>query len=108
TFGGTITRDEPGKFNAKDAPAPGACPPRPTTTTTSSSSTSTSTTPTPTTTQSSFTSTTQTSTTTSSTSTTLVAGCAPPFLALGGITFTIGTGTSTCGGAALAAPSPRT
>jgi len=106
TFGGTITRDEPGKFNAKDAPPPGACPPRPTTTTTSSSSTSTSTTPVPTTTSSSVTSTTQTSTTTSSSTTTLVAGCPPPFLALGGITFTIGAGTSTCGGPAFSPLSP--
>ncbi|MGH7340843.1 MAG: hypothetical protein ACREKH_10170, partial [Candidatus Rokuibacteriota bacterium] len=107
TFGGTVTRDVPGKFNAKDAPPPVACPPRPTTTSTSTSSTSSSTSPMPTTTSTSVTSTTQTSTTTSTSTTsttTLVAGCPPPFLALGGIEFTIGAGTATCGGPAFAPP----
>jgi hypothetical protein len=109
TFGGAVTRDEPGKFNAKDAPAPVACPPRPTTTSTSTSSTSSSSVAPPSTTTTSVTSTTQTSTTTSTSTTstsTLVAGCPPPFLALGGIEFTIGAGTSTCGGPAFTPSSP--
>jgi hypothetical protein len=101
TYGGTITRDEMGKFNAKNAPTPGACPPRPTTTSTSTTSTSTSsssTSPMPTTTSSSNTSTTST--------TTLAPGCPPPAIPMGGIEFTIGAGTARCGGPAFVPPSP--
>ena len=108
TFGGAITRDQPGRFNARDAAAPGICPPRPTTTTTSSSSTSSSSSPIPTTTSSSVTSTTATSTTTSTSTTsttTLVPGCAPPLLPLGGIEFSIGAGAASCGGPAFTPPS---
>jgi hypothetical protein len=100
-FGGAVTRDQPGKFNAKDAPAPVACPPRPTTTTTSTTSTSTSTSstsPVPTTTSSSVTSTTST--------TTLAPGCPPPAVPMGGIEFTIGAGTPSCGGPAFVPASP--
>ena len=98
TFGGTITQDVMGKFNAKNAPAPGGCPPKPTTTTTSSTSTSSS---------SSSTSPIPTTTVTSTTSTTtLAAGCPPPALPMGGIEFTIGAGTASCGGPAFTPPSP--
>ena len=98
TFGGVVTRDTLGKFNAKDAPAPVACPPRPTTTTTSTTSTSTS---------SSSTSPVPTTTVTSTTSTTTLApGCPPPAVPMGGVAFTIGAGTASCGGPAFVPASP--
>jgi hypothetical protein len=98
TFGGVVTLDTLGKFNAKNAPTPGGCPPPPTTTSTSSTSTSST---------SSTSSPIPTSTVTSTTSTTtLVPGCPPPAVPLGGIEFTIGLGTSNCGGPAFVPASP--
>ena len=98
TFGGVISQDVVGKFNAKNAPAPMACPPRPTTSTTSTTSTSSS---------SSSTSPVPTTTVTSTTSTTTLSpGCPPPAIPMGGIEFTIGAGTASCGGPAFSPVSP--
>lgn len=84
TFGGTVLRDEPNRFIAKNAPAPGSCPAGgggPTTTVT-----------------------TVTSTTVTSTSSTLVAACPPPANILGSAGFTIQGGTADCGGAGFNTP----
>jgi len=45
---GSIVRDQPGRFAARDAPAPSACPRPPTTTTTTATSSTTTTTAAPT------------------------------------------------------------
>ncbi len=88
TFGGTIIRDMPDRFYAKNAPAPGACPATPTTSSTVSTTTSTS-------------STSSTSTSSTSTSSTLAPACPPPQTSLGNAGFTIVTGTTNCGGPGL-------
>jgi hypothetical protein len=99
-FGGTIRRDQPGRFQAKGALAPVACPAGPTTTTTSSTSTTSPTTvSTTSTTETTSSSETTTSETTSSTTTsTTLASCPPPAVPLGSISFTINPGSPDCGG----------
>jgi hypothetical protein len=112
--GGRIQRDEPGRFRARRAPAPLACPAllgtTSTTTMTPLTSTTlpgaTSSTATSTTATSSTSETSTTSTTVSTTTSTLVAGCAPPALPVGTIEFTIAPGTADCGGPAFTPPSP--
>jgi hypothetical protein len=114
--GGAVTRDEPGRFTARNAPAPVACPIALVTTTTSTSSSTVTTLPGATTTSTvsatsstSVTSTSETSTTattSSSTTSTLVAGCAPPAVAAGAVEFTIAPGTTDCGGPAFMPASP--
>jgi len=88
TFGGTIVRDEPNRFYAKNAPAPATCPVTPTTSSTVSTTSSTS-------------STSSTSTSSTSTSSTLAPSCPPPQTSLGNAGFTIVTGTTNCGGPGL-------
>jgi hypothetical protein len=82
-FGGIIRRDEPGRFQARNAPAPLACPSEATTTTTTATST---------------TETTESSTTVSTSTSTTVPSCPPPAVPLGSIAFTIDPGSSDCGG----------
>jgi hypothetical protein len=89
--GASIRRDQPGRFEARNAPPPGDCPtaPPPTSTTTSTVPTTTATTNT--------TGVPTTSTTTTSTTITLPACPAPPPLSLGRLVFTTGTGSANCG-----------
>ena len=90
---GSVMRDQPGAFDAKNAPPPAACPVPSTTTVPTTSTTSTSSTDTTSTDTSS-------STTTSSTTTsTLPAFCTPglPLPILGKIKFTTSPGATTCG-----------
>jgi hypothetical protein len=107
-FGGAaVLADQPGRFTAKNAPAPGECPTAvpPTTTSTSSTSTSSSTSSTTSTSSSSSSTSSSTSSTSStSTSTTLPGGCAPPALPVGRIGFTLTPGTSECGGSGFVPP----
>jgi hypothetical protein len=91
TFGGTIVRDMPDRFYAKDAPAPGACPATPTTSSTVTTFT----------TVTSTISTSSTSTSSTSTSSTLAAACPPPQVSIGNAGLTIVTGTTDCGGPGL-------
>ena len=91
-----MKRDQAGKFQAKRAPAPAACPPDGSTTTTSIFLTTT-------TEESTSTSLTSTTTepepSTTTTSTTMPAGGCPPTASpLGSITFTVGNPTADCGG----------
>ena len=89
--GASVTRDQPGAFNAKNAPPPAACPGLPTTTLPTVTTSSTATTSMPTS--------TSLTATTSSTTTTLPAFCSPilPLLPLGRITFTTTPGATSCG-----------
>lgn len=88
-----VKRDQVGKFQAKKAPVPIACPPDGSTTTTSTIAT-TSTTNEETTT----TTTTEPEPSTTTTSTLPPPSCPPPASPLGSITFTVGNPTSSCGG----------
>jgi hypothetical protein len=93
-FGGTITRDVPGRFSARKAAAPSACPPLSGTSTTVVVSTSTTSTATS---SSSSTITTVTTTSTSTTTVTLADCPAVPDPPVGRAIFTIGVGSASCG-----------
>jgi hypothetical protein len=98
---GSIARDEPGRFDARNAPPPAACPaPAPATTTTSTSIATT------TTLGSSTTLATVTTTTTTSTTVTLPACPPPPLLGLGRLVFTTRAGSANCGDPGLFPTAP--
>jgi hypothetical protein len=83
--GGSITRDEPGRFDARNAPPPAACP-TPNTTTTSIPATPTTSIVTPT-----------TLTSTTGISVTLTTTTTPPLLSAGRLVFTTRAGSPSCG-----------
>jgi hypothetical protein len=100
--GASIRRDQPGRFDAANAPPPTACPTAPVTTSTSST-TSTVTTASTTT----LVEVTVTTITTTSTTVTLPPCPPPPLVGLGRLVFTTAAGSTNCGGPGLVpAPEP--